>query len=222
MKISFLTLFPEIFPSYLNTSMMWKAQKENLVNFNIVNLRDFGLTSHKTVDGRPFGGGAGMIFRADVLKKALDSFEDKPFVILTSPSGKTFNQKLAQELSEKEDILIISGHYEGVDQRFIDKYVDLEVSIGDYVLTGGELPSLVIADSVTRLIPGVLKKEGAKENESFTDNLLEHPHYTRPEEFEGEKVPEVLVSGNHQKIKEWKDQRSKEETEKKRPDLLED
>ncbi len=223
MRITFLTLFPELFPTILNTSMLWKAQKENLVEYKVVSLRDFGIGTHKSVDDRPFGGGAGMIFRADVLKESVSRIQDsgeKPYVILTTPTGVKFDQKTALELSKKDNILIISGHYEGVDQRFIDKYVDLEISIGDYVLTGGELPSMIIADAVTRLIPGVLKKEGATEDESFTDNLLEYPHYTRPEEFEGEKVPEILRSGDHQKIKDWKREKSIEKTKLKRPDLL--
>jgi tRNA (guanine37-N1)-methyltransferase len=222
MKITFITLFPEIFPTFLNFSILKRAQQKGLIEFEVINLRDFGQGVHKIVDDRPYGGGAGMVLKADVLAEALKSAKEgnNSKVLLTSASGKTFDQAKARQLSEGEDLVIICGHYEGVDQRFIDKYVDEEISIGDYVLTGGELPSLVIADSITRLIPGVLEKVDATINESFEQNLLEYPHYTRPEEFEGIKVPEVLLSGNHLEIEKWKQKQSEEKTLVQRPDLI--
>lgn len=220
MKITFITLFPEIFPPLLNFSILKRAQQKGLVEFEIINLRDFGIGPHKMVDDRPYGGGAGMVLKPDVLTTTLiPLITPTTLTILTSASGTPFKQSKARELAKKDHIILISGHYEGVDQRFIDKYVDEEISIGDYVLTGGELPSLVIADCVTRLIPGVLEKEEATLEESFEKNLLEYPHYTRPEEFEGVKVPEVLLSGNHAQINKWKKKISEEKTAKLRPDL---
>ena len=218
MKLSIITLFPEVFEPILNSSILKRAQKKGLVEFELVNLRDFGEGKHLLVDNRPYGGGVGMILRADILTKALNSL-DKGYVILTSASGKQFRQSEARKLSKIDHLIIICGHYEGVDQRFIDKYVDEEISVGDYVLTGGEIPTMIIVDSITRLIPGVLK-EKATVNESFTENLLEEPQYTRPEEFEGLKVPEVLLSGNHGKISLWRKAQAQDKTKKVRPDLL--
>lgn len=224
MKITFITLFPEIFPPLLNFSILKRAQAKGLVEFEVVNLREFGEGVHKIVDDRPYGGGIGMVLRADILTKALKSvlsqFAEKPLVILTSASGTPYKQQTARTLSKEKNLIIICGHYEGIDQRFIDKHVDLEVSIGDYVLTGGELPAFVISDSVVRLIKGVLEKEEATIHESFERPLLEHPHYTRPEEFEGEKVPGVLTGGNHKEIDNWREQKGREKTEKIRPDLI--
>lgn len=236
MKISIITLFPEVFDPILNSSILKRAQKKGLVEFELINLRDFGQGSHKTVDDRPFGGGAGMVLKADVLAKAVEKVKTKDSrVILTSASGKTFNQKKVKALSKLNHLVIICGHYEGVDQRFIEKYVDEEISIGDYILTGGEIPAMVIADSITRLIPGVLKKSEATKEESFSTfhlpagrqdlpsssiQLLEYPHYTRPEEWEGEKVPSILLSGNHQEIKKWREKEALEKTRTTRPDLL--
>ena len=219
MKISIITLFPEVFEPILNSSILKRAQKKGLVEFELINLRDFGEGRHQVVDDRPYGGGAGMILKADILSKALASIKKYDRVILTSASGSPYKQAKAKELSKLSHIVIVCGHYEGVDQRFIDKYVSEEISIGDYVLTGGEIPTMVIVDSITRLIPGVLKTE-ATENESFSTTLLEYPHYTRPEEFEGKKVPEVLLSGNHGEIKKWRLEKSREITKKLRPDLL--
>lgn len=221
MKITFLTLFPEIFPTFLNFSILKRAQEKGLIEFNVVNIRDFAPGVHKNVDDRPYGGGAGMVLKADVLASAISKIKTKDTrVVLTSASGTPYKQKTARILSEDKDLVLICGHYEGIDQRFIDKFVDMEICIGDYVLTGGELPALVIADSITRLIPGVLEKEDATRNESFEQNLLEYPHYTRPEEFEGVKVPEILLSGNHKEIELWRKQKALEKTEKVRPDLL--
>lgn len=221
MKIIFLTLFPEIFPAFLNFSILKRAKEKGLVEFEIVNLREFGLGVHKNVDDRPYGGGAGMVLKADVLSSALSKIKTRNTrIVLTSASGTPYKQTTARILSGDRDLVIICGHYEGIDQRFIDKFVDMEISIGDYVLTGGELPALVIADSITRLLPGVLEKEEATREESFEENLLEYPHYTRPEEFEGIKVPEVLISGNHQQIKLWRKDKALEKTKKVRPDLI--
>lgn len=229
MKISVITLFPNLFIPFFSTSILDRAQDKGMVEYELVDLRQFGVGTHKSVDDRPFGGGPGMILRADVLAKALESVKktvsnkQRAITILMSASGKTYNQTNAADLSHKDHLIFICGHYEGVDQRFIDKYVDEEISIGDYVLTGGELPALVVIDSIVRLLPGVLKKEEAVEEESFSPEIsgqLEYPQYTRPEEFEGVKVPEILLSGNHGEIKKWRAQKSREKTEKLRPDLL--
>lgn len=237
MKISIITLFPEVFEPILNSSILKRAQKKGLVEFELINLRDFGEGRHQVVDDRPYGGGAGMVLKADVLAKALQkatgdrqqgTVKTKKLspvtcnlkTILMSASGTPYKQKASNELSKLDHLVIVCGHYEGVDQRFIDKYVNEEISIGDYILTGGEIPAMVIVDSVTRLIPGVLEKPEAIIDESFSENLLEYPHYTRPEEFEGEKVPETLLSGNHAEIKKWRAQKSLEKTKKIRPDLL--
>jgi len=221
MKISIITLFPEIFDKILNTSILKRAQSKKRIEFELINLREFGEGRHQIVDGRPYGGGAGMVLKGDILSKALKSISStKKHVILTSASGKPYKQKDAQRLSKLKHLIIVCGHYEGVDQRFIEKYVDEEISIGDYVLTGGEIPAMIIADSIVRLLPGVLKKEDATIDESFTDpNLLEHPQYTRPEEFEGKKVPDILLSGNHGEIAKWRKEQSLKKTKKIRPDL---
>ena len=217
MKISIITLFPEVFEPILNSSILKRAQKKGKVKFELINLRNFGEGKHQVVDDRPYGGGAGMLFRADILAKALPK---TGHVILTSASGKPYKQKGAQRLSKLNHLIIVCGHYEGVDQRFVDKHVDEEISIGDYVLTGGEIPAMIIIDSIVRLIPGVLKKPEAVENESFSTNLLEYPHYTRPEKWEGKKVPKVLLSGNHAEIEKWRKEQSVEKTKKIRPDII--
>ena len=217
-----------MFETYLSTSILGRAQKKGKVTFRLINLRDFGEGKHQIVDGRPYGGGAGMLLRADILSKALSSVvnrhsltkNEKRKTILMSASGITYKQSKSRELSKLDHIIIVCGHYEGVDQRFIDKYVDDEISIGDFVLTGGEIPAMIIADSIVRLIPGVLKKEEAIINESFTENLLEGPQYTRPDAFEGLKVPEVLTSGNHGEVDKWRIKESLQKTKKIRPDLL--
>lgn len=242
MVITIITLFPEVFEAILNTSILKRAQTKSKVSFELINLRKFGEGRHQVVDDRPYGGGAGMVLKPDVLSKALKFTKSERSVkfskvVLMSASGILFKQKKAQEFSKLNHIIIICGHYEGVDQRFIDRYVDEEISIGDYVLTGGEIPAMVIVDSVVRLIPGVLEKVEATQNESFSDSslithlsraesrdhssiLLEYPHYTRPEVFEGAKVPDVLLSGNHQEIEKWKREKSREKTKRIRPDLL--
>lgn len=238
MKISIITLFPQVFPPLLNFSILKKAQEKKLVDFEVVDLRQFGKGSYKQVDDRPYGGGTGMVLKADVLEKALASIKKKilpplslplsPTVILTSPSGKPFDQTKARQFSKVNHLILICGHYEGIDQRFIDSFVMEELSIGDFVLTGGELPALVMIDSIVRLIPGVLEKEGANIEESFSISnpnkdsrvLLEYPHYTRPESFAGKIVPKVLLSGDHAKIKEWRIKQAILKTRKLRPDLL--
>lgn len=227
MKISIITLFPEIFDPILNSSILKRAQQKGKVTFELINLREFGEGKHKVVDDRPYGGGAGMILRADILAKTVKTVLTKSAdrqnlskIILTSASGIPYKQAKARKFSKLDHIIIVCGHYEGVDQRFIDKYVDEEIAIGDYVLTGGEIPAMVIIDSIVRLIPRVLEKPEATQDESFTNELLEYPQYTRPEELEGQKVPKVLLSGNHAEIKKWKKQKSLEKTKKVRPDLL--
>ncbi|OGE25629.1 tRNA (guanosine(37)-N1)-methyltransferase TrmD [Candidatus Daviesbacteria bacterium RIFCSPLOWO2_02_FULL_40_8] len=219
MKITILTLFPEMFPPILNLSILGRGQKKGLVEFNVLNIRDFATDKHKTVDDSPYGGGIGLVFKADVLVSAIKSV-GKGCVVLTSASGTPFKQSTAQELSQLDHLILVCGHYEGVDQRFIDKYVNCELSIGDYVLTGGEIPAMAIADAVTRLIPGVLEKPEAVAKESFVNNLLEHPQYTRPEEFEGDRVPAILLSGNHQEVEKWRSEESLKKTKQVRPDLL--
>ena len=220
MNFDVLTLFPEMFSS-LNESMIGRAVKNKKININIVNIRDFSENKHKKVDDTPYGGGAGMVMMPDVVYRAYNSLENKENakVIYMSPQGKKLDQKKVLELSKENHLIILCGHYEGIDQRVLDKIVDEEISIGDYVLTGGELPAMVLIDSVSRYVEGVLKKDSIKE-ESFSENLLEYPQYTRPEIFEGEKVPEVLLSGNHKEIEKWRKEKSLEITKKKRPDLL--
>lgn len=219
MHFDVLTLFPEMFSS-LNESIIGRANKNKQININLVNIRDFAINKHNKVDDTPYGGGAGMVMMPDVVYRAYQSLDNKDAkVIYMSPQGKTLNQKKVIELSREKHLIILCGHYEGIDQRVLDKIVDEEISIGDYVLTGGELPTMVLIDSVSRYVEGVLSKDSIKE-ESFSSGLLEYPQYTRPEVFEGMKVPEILLSGNHKKIDEWRQEKSLEITKKKRPDLL--
>lgn len=193
MKFSVLTLFPEMFEA-LNQSIIGRAKEKNLIDINLVNIRDFSKNKHKKVDDTPYGGGAGMVMKADVVYDAYKSLDTaKAKVIYMSPQGKTLNQSKVEELSKEKHLIILCGHYEGIDQRVIDKIVDEEISIGDYVLTGGELPAMVLIDSVSRYNEGVLAQESIEE-ESFSNGLLEYPQYTRPEVFEGVRVPEVLIS----------------------------
>lgn len=217
-----------MFDKILNTSILKRAQAKGKVKFKLINLREFGEGKHQIVDGRPYGGGAGMVLRADILARAVSSVVNRKSstknetrkTILTSASGKPYKQAKARQLSQFDHVIIICGHYEGVDQRFIEKYVTEEISIGDYVLTGGEIPAMIIADSIVRLLPGVLKKEEAVINESFSENLLEGPQYTRPDIFEGLKVPDVLTSGNHGEIDKWRKEQGLKKTKKIRPDLI--
>ena len=219
MKFEVLTLFPEMFEP-LKHSILQRAVNEKYISINLVNIRDFSKDKHKKVDDTPYGGGAGMVMKADVVYDAYKSVKhENSRVIYLSPQGKKLNQKKVEELSKIENIILLCGHYEGVDQRVLDEIVDEEISIGDYVLTGGELPAMVLIDSVSRYVEGVLNKESTKE-ESFSNGLLEYSQYTRPEIFLGKQVPEVLKSGNHKKIEEWRRNNSLLNTLKKRPDLL--
>ena len=212
MQFDVLTLFPEMF-SILNESIIGRAKKNKQIDINLVNIRDFSENKHNKVDDTPYGGGAGMVMMPDVVYRAYNSLENKENakVIYMSPQGKKLNQEKVKELSKENHLIILCGHYEGIDQRVLDKIVDEEISIGDYVLTGGEIPAMVLIDSVSRYVEGVLNKESIKE-ESFSENLLEYPQYTRPEVFEGEKVPEVLLSGNHKEIDKWRKEKSLEIT----------
>lgn len=231
MKITILTLFPEMFVGPFDHSIIKRAKEKNLIGIEIINIRDFGIGPHKMVDDTPYGGGVGMVLKVDVLQKAIEhaktSFSKqfnnetmKQLIILTSASGKSYKQETAKQYSQLDHLIIICGHYEGVDERVI-KYIDEEISIGDFVLTGGELPAMVITDSVVRLIEGAITA-GATENESFSlsDSLLEYPHYTKPRSYDSVDVPEILLSGNHQKIAEWREKSSLEKTKRVRPELL--
>ena len=220
MKFDILTLFPEMFEP-VKQSIIGRATEKELLEINLINIRDFSKDKHKKVDDTPYGGGAGMVMMPDVVYDAYNSILDKEKakVIYLSPQGKVLNQKKVVELSKQEHIILLCGHYEGIDQRVLDEIVDEEISIGDYVLTGGELPAMVLVDSVSRYVEGVLKEDSTKE-ESFTNNLLEYPQYTRPEVFHEKSVPEVLLSGHHENIKKWREEKSIEITKKKRPDLL--
>lgn len=220
MKFDVLTLFPDMFSS-LGESIIGRARENKLIEINLINIRDFSKDKHKKVDDTPYGGGAGMVIRPDVVYDAYNSIENKDAkVIYMSPKGKVLNQEKVKQLSNQKHLIIICGHYEGIDQRVLDEIVDEEISIGDYVLTGGELPAMVLIDSVSRYVKGVLNDESTSE-ESFSNNLLEYPQYTRPEEFRGKKVPEVLISGHHENIKKWREEKAIEITKKNRPDLLE-
>ncbi|WP_437130458.1 tRNA (guanosine(37)-N1)-methyltransferase TrmD [Peptostreptococcus russellii] len=224
MKINVMTLFPEIFNSYIGESMMKKAVDNNILAVNIYNIRDFSKNKHKKVDDYPFGGGAGMVMTPQPIlstyKHIIEENKlEKPRVIYLSPKGKTFTQDMAKSLSNEDNLIFLCGHYEGIDQRVIDMIVTDELSIGDYVLTGGELPALVMIDSISRLIPGVLNKSESYEDETFEGDLLEYPQYTRPREYDGHKVPDVILSGNHQKIDQWRKEESEKLTKERRPDL---
>ena len=218
-----ITLFPKMISGFFEESIVKRAMTKKLVEIEIINLRDFAIDDYGTVDDRPYGGGVGMILRVDVIHKAISKIKNrKSKIVLTSPKGKVFDQKKAQEYSKLDHLIIISGHYEDVDARVQD-FVDEEISMGDFILTGGEIPASAIVDSIVRLIPGVLKKEQATISESFNINgkkILEYPQYTRPEEFKGLKVPKVLMSGDHKKIEKWREEKALEETEEKRPDLF--
>ena len=219
MKFDVLTLFPEMFTP-LKESIIGKAVEDKKIELNLINIRDFSKDKHKKVDDTPYGGGAGMVMKADVVYDAYESVkEEGAKVIFLSPQGKTLNQEKVRKLTKEKHLILLCGHYEGIDQRVIDEIVDEEISIGDYVLTGGELPAMVLIDSVSRYVDGVLSEESIKE-ESFTNNLLEYPQYTRPEIFHGIKVPEVLLSGHHENIKKWREEQSLKNTLQKRPNLL--
>ena len=219
MKIDILTLFPEMFAP-LKERIIKRAVQDGKIKINITNIRDFASPPHFRCDDMPFGGGAGMVMMCEPLFKAIESVkQENSKIFYMSPRGKVFKQELAREMSVLEHIILLCGHYEGIDQRVIDHFNIEELSIGDYVLTGGELPAMVVADAIIRLIPGVIREESTME-ESFSENLLEYNQYTRPAEFMGMKVPEVLLSGHHKNIEDWRKSQSLEITKKNRPDLL--
>lgn len=227
MIIRILTLFPEMFDGPLGSSIIQRGKDKGLLNIQCVNIRDFTENKHKKVDDYPYGGGAGMVMAPQPIFDCHEAVvkelgvNKKPRTIYLSPKGKIFNQSLAMELSEEEELIFLCGHYEGIDQRVIDDLVTHEISIGDYVLTGGELAAMVVVDAVARLIPGVLSQEESYQEESIQSGLLEYPHYTRPSSFRDLEVPEVLLSGNHKHINEWRRRMSLKLTLERRPDLLE-
>ena len=221
MIIDILTLFPEMFEP-LKTSLIGKATQKNALKINLINIRDFSENKHKKCDDYPFGGGAGMLMTPQPIFSAFESIDGykDAYKIYMSPKGKTFSQSCVSSLVEKDHIIILCGHYEGVDERVISCLIDEEISIGDYVLTGGEIPAMVVVDALSRFIPDVLHSSDSVVEESFMDNTLEYPQYTRPSEFRGMKVPEVLLSGNHAEIEKWRKEQSLLITKKRRPDLL--
>ena len=220
MKFDVLTLFPEMFEP-LKQSIIKRASEKKLIDINLVNIRDFSEDKHNKVDDTPYGGGAGMLMKPDVVDRAYNSVKsENAKVIYLTPQGKMLNQKIVKDLSKQEHLILLCGHYEGIDQRVLDKIVDEEISIGDYVLTGGELPAMVLIDSVSRYVEGVLSNESTEE-ESFSNGLLEYPQYTRPEVFDNVKVPDVLISGHHENIRKWRRERTLENTFKKRTEMLE-
>ena len=220
MKIDILTLFPNMFTGFLNESIIKRARDKKLVEINVIDFREYSLDPHHKVDDYQYGGGSGMVLMIEPIYNCLQKIKTKDSkIILMTPQGKKYNQTLAYSLTNEKHIIIICGHYEGFDER-IRSLVDLEISIGDYVLTGGEIPSMVITDSITRLISNVIK-EDSHINDSFKDNLLDYPVYTKPVDFMGMKVPEILLSGHHENIKKWKYEESLKRTKERRPDLLE-
>ena len=225
MNFHILTLFPDMVMDGLNTSIIGRAITNNLLTIEAVNIRDFAVNKHNRVDDYTYGGGAGMLMQAEPVYLAYKSIEEKcektPRVIYLSPQGKTFSQEMAEEFAKEKELVFLCGHYEGIDERVLEEIVTDYVSIGDYVLTGGELPSMVMIDAISRLIPGVLHNDVSAEFETFQDNLLEYPQYTRPEEWRGKKVPEILLSGHHANIEKWRREQSILRTAKARPDLLE-
>ncbi|MEK6773997.1 MAG: tRNA (guanosine(37)-N1)-methyltransferase TrmD [Bdellovibrionota bacterium] len=222
MKFTVLTLYPQMIVQGLESGVVGQALKKNLFELNAINLRDEASGIHKSVDDRPFGGGDGMVMSAEILQKSLQNILPTPkaHVVYMTPQGHRLDEKKVLELSQKDHVVILSGRYSGIDQRVLNLYVDEEISIGDYVLSGGELPALVLIDAVARKIPGVLGHSESSNEDSFARGLLEEPQFTRPSEWQGQSVPEVLTSGNHQKIKEWKRKMSLLVTAQKRPDLL--
>jgi tRNA (guanine37-N1)-methyltransferase len=223
MKIDIITLFPDMFKGPFDMSMLWKARERGLAQIKLWDLREFGLGTRRTVDDTPYGGGDGMVLKPEPVVAAIEAAKaDNPEarVIAMTPSGHRYHQATAQALAKLPGLILVAGHYEGFDERIMD-YVDDQISIGDYILTGGELPAMVIADSVIRLIPGVLGGEQSAHDESFSQGLLEYPHYTRPGEFRGQAVPEVLQNGHHAEIQKWRHEQARAKTKQYRPDLLE-
>ena len=222
MKIHYLTLFPEMFEGVLGTSILGRAKDKGLVDYQLINFREYSGNKHNKVDDYPYGGGAGMVLKPEPIFNAMDDLKlnDGARVVLLCPQGARFDQKKAEELSAVEEIVFICGHYEGYDERIRTLVTD-EISIGDYVLTGGELASMTMTDAIVRLIPGVLSREESHIEDSFSTGMLEHPHYTRPREYRGMRVPDVLLSGNHKDIDAWREAESLKRTRERRPDLLE-
>lgn len=219
MKIDILTLFPKMFDGFLSESIIKRAIEKKTVEINIIDFREFSHLNHNQVDDTPYGGGSGMVLRPEPLVEAIEACKTEDAkVILMCPQGTPYKESVAKKLKDYKHIILVCGHYEGFDERIRD-YVDAEISIGDYVLTGGELPAMVVTDSVVRLLPGVIK-EDSYESDSFTKNLLDYPTYTKPADFRGKKVPEVLLSGNHQEIQKWREEEALKNTKKRRPDLL--
>jgi tRNA (guanine37-N1)-methyltransferase len=217
-----ITLFPKMFDGVFDNSILLNAKNKGIIDICIKDLRPFGIGTHKVVDDTPYGGGGGMVFKPEPIADALNDIKDGPgYVILTSPRGKLATQDDVLRLSKKEKITIICGHYEGVDERVSELFVDEEISIGDYVLTGGEIPAMILVDAISRLIPGVLGKDSLTTGDSHYNGVLEHPHYTRPQEFMGKEVPEVLLSGNHEQIRKWRRKMALKKTQHQRPDLFE-
>ena len=225
MNFHILTLFPDMVMDGLNTSIIGRAAAKGLLSIEAVNIRDYAFNKHHTVDDYPYGGGAGMLMQAEPVYLAYEAvrakMKAKPRVVYLSPQGKTFSQKMAEEFAEEEELVLLCGHYEGIDERVLEEIVTDYVSIGDYVLTGGELPAMVMVDTISRLVPGVLHNDVSAEFESFQDDLLEYPQYTRPETWHEKKVPEILLSGHHANIEKWRREQSVIRTAKYRPDLLE-
>lgn len=221
MKFKTITIFPEIFEGLESYGILAKAMEKGLISIESYNLRDYSQDKHKKVDDIIYGGGPGMLMRPEPLHRAITTIgADSSKVILMSPQGRVLDNSLAQDLAKEEDLTIVCGHYEGVDQRIIDNFIDLEVSIGDYVVTGGELPAMVLIDCVSRFIPGIVGNEDSVIEDSHYDGLLKYPSYTRPREFLSYKVPDVLLSGDHEKIRKWREEKSLENTKIKRPDLI--
>lgn len=223
-KITILTIFPEIFSSFLETSLIKKAIQKKVISIDVVNIRDFATDPHQKVDDEPYGGGAGMVMKVEPIYHAIEHIKkelnDDPYVVLLTPSGNTFTQHKAKEFKEHKNIVFICGRYEGIDERVSELCVNEEISIGDFVLMGGEIPCMAIIEATTRLIPNVIGNEESVIEESFSNDLLEAPQYTRPEEFMGKKVPDVLISGHHENIKKWRKEEATKKTKKVRPELL--
>ncbi|HEV2456526.1 MAG TPA: tRNA (guanosine(37)-N1)-methyltransferase TrmD [Verrucomicrobiae bacterium] len=221
MKIDVLTLFPAMFAGPLDESIIKRARKKGLLELKVHDLRDWTHDKHRTVDDRPFGGGPGMLMKAEPIFEAVESLRSEATkVILLSPAGRKFDQQVARQLAEQKDLLLVTGHYEGFDDRVRQGLADDELSIGDYVLTNGALPAMVVVDAVARLLPGVLGDDESSRDESFSHGLLEYPQYTRPAEFRGMRVPDVLISGNHADIEKWRREQAKLRTKQNRPDLV--
>ncbi len=224
MQYKIMTLFPEMFPGIMDASILGRAKESGIIGWETFNIRDHTLDKHKRVDDYPYGGGAGMVMQAEPVYRCYEAVVRElghapGRVIYMTPQGRVFDQKMAEEFAREEELVFLCGHYEGIDERVLEEIVTDAVSVGDYVMTGGELPAMTVMDAVSRLVPGVLNNEDSARNESFSDGLLEHPQYTRPEEILGRKVPEVLLSGHHAKIEEWRLEKSLERTKIFRPDL---